>query len=1215
MVSRFTHLSLRSALLVLLSLGATALLSARTTWVGTQDTLFSNAANWSNGLPAADNDAVIPGGSTVFFDTPLEARFALESFGDLRLGARVNVRANWQLGGSLATGANRLNVYDTLQNFGSIAIQTDGSVFVTPTGSLRSNGTIVNDGWLGSRGSLRNERQITVNAGHALAIYEEGVFANPGIVDVFGVLNVRNGGRYTAPSGGTINVKDGGRLRNYTGASITNAGVIRVDAGGLFRQEATLNNVPGRIFVSGNLTTYDASETASNFLTVEEGGVLNVDAGEGLDIVFSLVNSGTVRLNRPAIVRGLISNNADASFTVTGIGELDFVLGTNLNNEGTFLNQGRIRTVGTLNNDGTFTNDGDITQDGSGTIANNNVFVNKKLITSVDRIVNNGSFSNEGRITNGSGGQIENNGTFTNAVDAHIQNLFEIFNRDLLVNNGYFENGVSIFNEATFRNAGFLNNVGDIVNTPAGVIDNIDGGVIDNSGSGIFTNEGIVNNDGELNNFSCGVLVNNNLINNRQWISNDGILLNNGTITGKALMGNGVNTTEGGSSPLICQPYTQKLDPNGNSRIGAPRFATARFDSCTALQYLVDGEEFVDVTCADIGTREVILTLRDRRGNEVNCKTTLTIVDNGAPIVSGCPGDIAVEIEAGESAATVAWTEPTFVDNCDDDIDVSVNKRPGDTFPEGNTVVTYTATDNFGNSVQCEFTVTVTVKVPEDQCTPKNADGLITYYNFAKGDLRYVFDRAGYGNPLHLETKDLNTIKRDGECGLVNTGHSIVKSFGSATNIADRVKMTNAISVEAFVRADKLQSGPARVVTFSENVSARNFTLGQDGNRWVFRLKTTHTNGNGMPNRQASSGSVKVGQLQHVVFTRTSGGQERFYVDGQLVYSGHTGGDLSNWGRHCNLALFNELTLDRAFKGAIKKVAIYDRALSAAEIEASLDAGACCDGDDSPLGQICQGPRGQVSYERYDGINGVDLPWLYKADKYPNAPSATKKLTSLSIPANVGENYGSRTRGWIYPTKTGHYRFAVSGDDQTRLLLSRTDGHAGFAYSVASVTGWTNPGDLHRFHTQKSESFELQAGGAYYFELQHKEGVGGDHAGVYWKQPGSSNFQLIGAEYIGDIKACPPPAPEDCLAERGGLLREVWTGIASTDVWDLLQDPRYPNTPTSRNVISSFRGPINDGDYYGTRVRGYIVPTESGKYKFTVTGDDQTKLMLSTDDT
>jgi uncharacterized repeat protein (TIGR01451 family) len=98
-------------------------------------------------------------------------------------------------------------------------------------------------------------------------------------------------------------------------------------------------------------------------------------------------------------------------------------------------------------------------------------------------------------------------------------------------------------------------------------------------------------------------------------------------------------------------------------------------------------------------------------------------------------------------------------------------------------------------------------------------------------------------------------------------------------------------------------------------------------------------------------------------------------------------------------------------------------------------------------------------------------------------------------------------------------------------------------------------------------------------------------------------------------------ADDDCNGEvfcqgpcdPGKLFVERWLGVPGSTVTDLTSDPNYPNSPSELDYITLFQGPNNYADNYGTRVRGFIIPSESGTYSFNVTGDDNTILYLSTD--
>ena len=67
-----------------------------------------------------------------------------------------------------------------------------------------------------------------------------------------------------------------------------------------------------------------------------------------------------------------------------------------------------------------------------------------------------------------------------------------------------------------------------------------------------------------------------------------------------------------------------------------------------------------------------------------------------------------------------------------------------------------------------------------------------------------------------------------------------------------------------------------------------------------------------------------------------------------------------------------------------------------------------------------------------------------------------------------------------------------------------------------------------------------------------------------------------------------------------------WSGVADIPV---------TTPPTTSRVLATLEQPVNiTGDYYGTRVRGYIVPPTTGNYTFWIASDDQSELWISTDD-
>ncbi len=80
----------------------------------------------------------------------------------------------------------------------------------------------------------------------------------------------------------------------------------------------------------------------------------------------------------------------------------------------------------------------------------------------------------------------------------------------------------------------------------------------------------------------------------------------------------------------------------------------------------------------------------------------------------------------------------------------------------------------------------------------------------------------------------------------------------------------------------------------------------------------------------------------------------------------------------------------------------------------------------------------------------------------------------------------------------------------------------------------------------------------------------------------------------------------------GALLRETFTNIPGSMVSDLRASTAFRSgTYTSRALIYGAESPVNAGDNYGQRVRGWISAPVSGDYTFYVAGDDSAELWLS----
>jgi len=87
--------------------------------------------------------------------------------------------------------------------------------------------------------------------------------------------------------------------------------------------------------------------------------------------------------------------------------------------------------------------------------------------------------------------------------------------------------------------------------------------------------------------------------------------------------------------------------------------------------------------------------------------------------------------------------------------------------------------------------------------------------------------------------------------------------------------------------------------------------------------------------------------------------------------------------------------------------------------------------------------------------------------------------------------------------------------------------------------------------------------------------------------------------------------PPQCVGAAGTVLLEHWLNIPGSTVATLLTAPGYPNSPSDSSHPTTTLGPVDYSNNYGSRMRGYIIPTVSGAYTFDVNSDDASTLYLS----
>ncbi len=177
-------------------------------------------------------------------------------------------------------------------------------------------------------------------------------------------------------------------------------------------------------------------------------------------------------------------------------------------------------------------------------------------------------------------------------------------------------------------------------------------------------------------------------------------------------------TVEDDGMPVAeCQDITVQLDADGNASIVAADVDGGSSDPCGGTVEITASPTTFD--CDDAGQDiSVTLTVTDGSGNSSTCIATVTVEDNVDP-VAVCQ-DITVQLDADGNATIVAAdVDGGSTDNCDDDLDLSVNEDSFDCDDIGSPVtVTLTVTDDSGNSDDCTAIVTVEDNVdPVAICT------------------------------------------------------------------------------------------------------------------------------------------------------------------------------------------------------------------------------------------------------------------------------------------------------------------------------------------------------------------------------------------------------------------------------------------------------------------------------------------------------------------
>jgi hypothetical protein len=215
--------------------------------------------------------------------------------------------------------------------------------------------------------------------------------------------------------------------------------------------------------------------------------------------------------------------------------------------------------------------------------------------------------------------------------------------------------------------------------------------------------------------------------------------------------------------------------------------------------------------------------------------------------------------------------------------------------------------------------------------------GLQAEWKFKEGAGGLIADTGAVGPALDWSIQDPLAVQWIPGGGINITQPTIIKTITPPTKIHAACTAANQVTTEAWIRpAGVNQAGPARILTYSIDTANRNFTLGQANAAYNYRLRTSESDLNGTPATLSETGFT--GGLQHVVITRDPA-QTIMYIDGEIAGTQALGGDFALWDSTYEMALGNEITLDRPWRGEIFLAAVYCRSLSQLEVQQNFEAG------------------------------------------------------------------------------------------------------------------------------------------------------------------------------------------------------------------------------------------------------------------------------------
>jgi fibronectin type 3 domain-containing protein len=246
------------------------------------------------------------------------------------------------------------------------------------------------------------------------------------------------------------------------------------------------------------------------------------------------------------------------------------------------------------------------------------------------------------------------------------------------------------------------------------------------------------------------------------------------------------------------------------------------------------------------------------------------------------------------------------------------------TVGDGSHTISAVARDAAGNTGTASVSVTVSnAAPPPPPPPPPPASGLVAAWGFDEGTGMTVADASGKGHAGTVASTTWNATGRFGKALSFNGSSSWVTVAD-----ANDLDLTSALTVEAWVRPSALGSA-WRTVLFKERAGGIVYSLyaNQDTGRPVGQLWL------GSERNALGPASLALNAWSHLASTY-DGSNLRLYLNGTLVSTTAVSGSLA--ASTGVLRIGGNGVWPEWFAGLIDEVRVYNRALSAAEIQTDL---------------------------------------------------------------------------------------------------------------------------------------------------------------------------------------------------------------------------------------------------------------------------------------